>query len=88
MRAGWECEVQRPGDSAAEGRGKADDDLYWTRVPLDERARLTWELSCELYLLAARNGGVFDEDTGTFISVDEADLERRLPRAAFRITRR
>ena len=65
-----------------------DDDLYWLRVAPAERARLTWDLSRELYSLAARNRGVFDEESGTFLNVDEADLERRLPRAAFVITRR
>jgi hypothetical protein len=82
-RANWEVTVSREvGDSPEE------DELYWLRVPRDERAQLTWDLSRELYALAARNGGVFDEETGTFVDVGQDDLERRLPRAAFVVTRR
>lgn len=92
-RAHWEVTVTRPATrsdaSPASGALSDDhDDLYWTRVPVDERAALTWNLSKELYLLASRNGGVFDEATGTFTIVSEDDLERRLPRAAFVLTRR
>ncbi|MFO0674382.1 MAG: hypothetical protein U0235_33030 [Polyangiaceae bacterium] len=88
-RAKWEVAVSRPTDAQSRASSSLeDDDLYWTRVPLDQRARLTWDLSRELYVLAARNGGVFDEDSGTFTTVDGGDLERRLPRAAFRVTRR
>ena len=82
-RATWEVEVCRGTADAT-----AADDLYWLRVPRDERARLTWDLSRELYSLAARNGGVFDEETGAFVEVDQGDLERRLPRAAFVVTPR
>ena len=82
-RASWEIELTRDGSTQDE-----EDDLYWLRVPRDERARLTWDLSRELYSLAGRNGGVFDEETGTFIDVGHDDLERRLPRAAFVVTRR
>jgi hypothetical protein len=68
---------------------EADDDaLFWVGVPIDERAQLTWDLSAELYALARLNRGVFDEETGAFVAVDEGSLERRLPRAAFRISRR
>lgn len=81
-RAQWEAAVTR---SAVKPEG--EDDLYWLRVDQDERARLTWELSRELYSIAARNQGVFDEETGAFVDVG-ADLERRLPRAAFVVTRR
>ncbi|HSO37250.1 MAG TPA: hypothetical protein VLT33_32210 [Labilithrix sp.] len=86
-RAGWEVTITRgePGDRPSDPE---QDDLYWLRVPQDERARLTWDLSRELYSLAARNHGVFDEETGTFDRLSAADLERRLPRAAFVITRR
>jgi hypothetical protein len=82
--------VSRPGgDASAELRSEEEqDDLFWLRVPRDERARLTWDLSRELYSLAARNRGVYDEETGTFVEVDRGDLERRLPRAAFVVTRR
>ena len=85
-RATWEIVITRePREREAE---EQHDDLYWLRVPRDDRARLTWDLSRELYSLAARNRGVFNEETGTFDSVDQGDLERRLPRAAFVITRR
>lgn len=83
-RAGWESSVRRApasGDDAA-------DDLYWLRVPVDERAQLTWDLSREQYSIAALNRGVFGEETGGFVDVGEHDLERRLPRAAFVVTRR
>lgn len=65
-----------------------DDDLYWLRVPLDQRARLTWELSRELYALAGRNQGVFDEELGALVKVEADDLERRLPRSALVVSRR
>lgn len=65
-----------------------DDDLFWLDVPLDDRARLTWDLSRELYALAALNGGVYDEATDEFVNVEGGDLERRLPRSAFVVTRR
>jgi hypothetical protein len=85
-RANWEIVITRQAD---ERRTEEDrDDLYWLRVPRDHRARLTWDLSRELYSLAARNRGVFDEVTGTFDRAEEGDLERRLPRAAFVVTRR
>jgi hypothetical protein len=82
-RAGWEIAIAREPHV-----GELHDDLYWLRVAPADRARLTWDLSRELYSLAARNGGVFDEETGTFQNVDEGNLERRLPRAAFVVTRR
>jgi hypothetical protein len=84
-RAAWESSVRRDPLSADE---QDEDDLYWLRVPVDQRAALVWDLSRELYILASRNGGVFDEATGTFVKVDEADLERRLPPAALVLTRR
>lgn len=84
-RASWEVQVCSP---HTEPGAQDEDALYWLRVPVDERARLTWDLSRELYALAARNGGVFDEETGTFINVGQGDLERRLPRAALVVTRR
>lgn len=83
-RATWETTVSREPTASQE----EEDDLYWLRVPRDERAQLTWDLSRELYSLAARNGGVFDEETGSFVDVGHDDLERRLPRAAFVVTRR
>jgi len=82
-RATWKAEVTRA-DAASED----DDDLYWLQLSPAERLALTWELSRELYSLAARNGGVFDEETGQFLRVEPGDLERRLPRADLVITRR
>jgi len=98
-RAAWEVAIARAPsvgtgvaavpDLAVDPELAVDDDaLYWLRVPVDQRARLTWDLSRELFVLAARNGGVFDEESGTFNEVERGDLERRLPRAAFRVTRR
>jgi hypothetical protein len=87
-RASWEIQITRESNGDEHGHEEDDDDLYWLRVPPEDRARLTWNLSCELYSLAARNGGVFDEETGTFVNVDGSDLERRLPRAAFVVARR
>ena len=85
-RATWEITITR--EPAAPRDEAEHDDLYWLRVPPEDRARLTWDLSRELYSLAARNRGVFDEETGTFHDLDQDDLERRLPRAAFGLTRR
>ena len=85
-RASWEITIDRA--SGNPPSGEEHEDLYWLRIPRDQRARATWDLSRELYSLAARNRGVFDEETSTFVDVDGSDLERRLPRAAFVITRR
>jgi hypothetical protein len=79
----WKIAISR-GSEPHDG----DTDLDGLRISRDLRARLTWDLSCELYSLARRNQGVFDEETGTFVAVEEGPLERRLPRAAFVITRR
>jgi hypothetical protein len=87
-RSSWKIEVTRPGGGSGAAEDQLRDDLFWLDVPRDERARLTWDLSRELYALAARNNGVFDEESGTFVEVKEGDLERRLPRAAFVVTRR
>ncbi len=88
-RADWEITISRASDTPSEREAQAlDEDAYWLRIPQDERAQVTWDLSRELYSLARLNGGVFDEETGTFVKVDEGPLERRLPRSAFVITRR
>jgi len=88
-RASWEITISRASDAPSEREAQAvADETYWLRVPRDERAQLTWDLSRELYELARMNGGVFDEETGAFVAVDEGPLERRLPRSAFVITRR
>ena len=55
------------------------DALFWDRIPLHERFRVTWELSKELHLLVAMNAGN---------PVTEPELERRLPRSAYRLERR
>lgn len=86
-RATWEVTILRNTDPDTSTDGN-DDDLYWLRVPRDERARLTWDLSRELYSLAARNGGVVDDETGSYLDIGQDDLERRLPRSALGITRR
>lgn len=75
-RAHWESRVVRHPFSEAEEEADA---LFWDRIPQDERALATWELSKELHLLVASNAGE---------TVTEADLERRLPRAALRVERR
>ena len=75
-RAHWQSRVVRDPFSPAE---EDEDALFWDRIPQSERAAVTWELSKELHLLAARNAG---------IPVTEAELERRLPRADFRVERR
>lgn len=82
-RRQWTGAVARGGPDEADA-----DARHWVSIPIDERARLTWDLSAELYSLARLNRGVFDEETGAFVAVDEGPLERRLPRAAFRISRR
>ena len=80
----WKIAISRGPTAANENA----DDVEGLLIPRDLRAQLTWDLSCELYSLARRNLGVFDEETGTFISVEEGPLERRLPRASFRVERR
>jgi len=68
-RASWEIRVFRGPNMQAEM--EAADDEFWLRIPVDERARVVWELSQELFALA-----------------EPESLERRLPRSAFRLTRR
>jgi hypothetical protein len=75
-RATWETRVVP--DPFSEEEAEADA-RFWARIPVNERARATWELSKELYLLVACSAGG---------SVTEADLERRLPRASYRVERR
>ena len=69
-RATWEIAITR--ESSARRDEDEHDDLYWLSVHRTIEHRLTWDLSRELYSLAARNRGVFDEETGTF-----EDVERR-----------
>ena len=48
-RASWDARVFRPGEEEA----AADyDALFWDRIPLDQRAEATWQVSEELYGLA------------------------------------
>ncbi len=75
-RATWETRVVRDPFSEEE---ELADARFWDRIPLAERASVTWDLSLELHLLFARNAGE---------TLTEADLERRLPRAAWRVERR
>ena len=82
-REGWKISVQ-PSDAA----GQDDDDArFWLQIPVAERAAATWELSVELFSLAARNAGVFDEQLGTWLALGDLG-ERRLSRASFLVTRR
>jgi hypothetical protein len=75
-RASWEVRVVRDPFSQEE---EDADAKFWDRIPVADRAQATWELSKELRLLVERNAGH---------NVTEAELERRLPRAAFRVERR
>jgi hypothetical protein len=72
----WETRVVREPFSKEEEEADA---RFWDRIPMAERTRLTWDLSKELHLLSARNAGE---------KLTEADLERRLPRADYRVERR
>jgi hypothetical protein len=83
-RAGWELVVRRSVPAATE---EADDCAFWLRLPVDERAAATWELSREVFALAELNGGAFDAETGLRMESGALD-ERRLPRTAFRVSRR
>jgi len=75
-RADWESRVVRDPFSKEE---ELADAAFWDRIPPGQRFRATWELSKELDLLLARNAGE---------PLTEAQLERRLPRPAYRIERR
>jgi hypothetical protein len=75
-RAHWETRVVREPFSEKEEQADA---LFWDRIPLGERFRVTWELSKELHLLVAMNANN---------PIAEPELERRLPRSAYRLERR
>jgi len=66
-RASWAVRVFRPGEEQADA-----DALFWDSIPMDQRAEMIWQLSCEMFELA-------------FPGVEN---ERRLPRSAFRVVRR
>lgn len=83
-RANWQVVVQRNAPAATE---EADDCTFWLRIPVDQRAAVTWELSREVFALAELNGGAFDAETGLRMESGALD-ERRLPRTAFRVSRR
>jgi hypothetical protein len=68
-RQGWEVRVFR-GEGMQAEMATADEE-FWLRIPMDERARVVWELSLEAFALA-----------------EPESIERRLPRSAFRLTRR
>jgi hypothetical protein len=46
-RKQWQTHVFRTWDEADE-----QDALFWSAIPVDERARVTWELSEELHRIA------------------------------------
>jgi hypothetical protein len=46
-RRAWTTQVFRSWEEAEEM-----DVLFWSRIPVSERARVTWELSVELHKLA------------------------------------
>ncbi|MEJ7727838.1 MAG: hypothetical protein WKG00_01340 [Polyangiaceae bacterium] len=74
----------RPGEN-----NEDEDAIFWLGIAPDQRARVTWELSEELFTLALENGGVLDNETGTLLTAQEGEsCERRLPRSAFRVERR
>jgi len=53
-RANWSVQVFRdsgPGGLAASEMADADAE-FWLRIPLEERARVVWELSEELFALS------------------------------------
>lgn len=81
-RAGWE--IRKVVGAASDD----EDARYWLRIPEEERARVAWELSVEAFVLAARNGGVLDEETGALQSREADVIERGLPRSTWRIERR
>jgi len=48
-RAGWQVRVFRQGEAEA----AADyDALFWDRIPLEQRAEATWQVSEEVFELA------------------------------------
>jgi hypothetical protein len=49
-RKSWRAHVFRSWDDA-----DAFDALFWDAIPVDDRARVTWELSEEVYRLAHPN---------------------------------
>ena len=67
-RAAWSGQVFRSWEEA-----EAFDAAYWLRIPVEDRARVAWELSLEMHRLA---------------HPDEPDHEPRLSRSVARITRR
>ncbi len=76
--------VQRDNDARDDDE---TDCRFWLRIPVAERAAATWELSREIFELGERNAGVYDADTGLRMEPGHLN-ERRLPRAAFSVTRR
>lgn len=68
-RASWAVRVFQPGEEEA---AEEADALFWDSVPMDQRAEMTWQLSCEMFQLAFPG----------------AENERRLPRSSFCVVRR
>jgi len=69
-RANAEVRVFRQGEQEAEADADA---LYWSRIPIDQRAAFVWNSSLELYGLANPGNRAY---------------EPRLSRSVARITRR
>ncbi|WP_437870308.1 hypothetical protein [Sorangium sp. So ce363] len=68
-RAGWMMRVFRQGEDEAQAEADA---LFWSSIPIRQRAEVTWKLSQELFELAFPGSA----------------HERRLPRSDFRPVRR
>lgn len=49
-RAAATVKIIRPGEEAA---AALEDARYWERIPLDKRAEFVWQLSVEVFSLAA-----------------------------------
>jgi hypothetical protein len=67
------------------------DVAFWLRIPIDERAEMTWKLSEEGFAFAAQSeagGAVFSPEAGEAGAPREERSERRLSRSAFRVVRR
>jgi hypothetical protein len=75
-RASWNTAVVRAPFSSESADQDARSGLL---IPEEQRAQAVWELSVELFDLAARNRPE---------SAPGESIERRLPRSAYRITRR
>jgi hypothetical protein len=82
-RAQWAVSIDRASTLPSDAE---EDTAFWLQVPVNERAAMTWLLSVELFAIANLNHGVFDPETVTWIRSEDLH-ERRLPGAAFSVTR-